>query len=267
MGALFSSALAFSALPVPEALEFVIVIPSYNNEKWCIENIASCLNQTYPYFTVYYIDDCSRDRTGELVERYVTSRRLGAKCTIIHNTERRGALANLYSTISMIDPKKIVVTVDGDDTLESPEVLTKLAAVYADRSVWMTYGNYKRNIPPYYFSCCEPFPQAVAKHRTFRSYKWVASHLRTFYAGLFQRIKKEDLLWKGKFFPMTWDLAFMMPMLEMASRGHFRFIKDVLYVYRITNPLNDFRVNEPLQRNLDEYIRKKPPYPALEILF
>jgi len=267
IGTVLFPSVAFSVNLVPERIEFVIVIPSYNNEKWCIENIVSCLNQTYPHFTIYYIDDCSNDRTGELVERFVLSRGLTNKCTIMHNTERRGALSNLYTIISKINPKKVIVTVDGDDTLEDSHVLEKLAAIYADRSVWITYGNFRRNVPPIYASCCEAFPEEVIKNRSFRSYKWVASHLRTFYAGLFHHVKKEDLLWNGKFLPMAWDVAFMMPMLEMASQNHFRFVQDVLYVYRVTNPLSDFRMDEPLQKSLEEYIRKKPSYSALETLF
>src|ERR1700730_12157659 len=54
-----------------DPIEFVIVIPSYNNEKWCIGNLESVMTQTYPHFTVCYINDCSSDKTGELVDQYV----------------------------------------------------------------------------------------------------------------------------------------------------------------------------------------------------
>lgn len=66
---------------------------------------------------------------------------------------------------------------------------------------------------------------------------------------------------------MTGDMAIMLPMLEMSSKGHFRFIKKVLYIYNVENPLNDHRVNAELQRSLDAYIRAKPRYEPLEILF
>lgn len=267
IGAFLFSSVVFSENLVTERIEFAIVIPSYNNEKWCIGNITSCFAQTYPYFKVYYINDCSKDHTGELVERYVTSRGLKDKCIIINNTERRGALANLDSTIRMIDPKKVVVTVDGDDLLANSHVLEKLAAIYSSgEKIWLTYGNYK-TVPYVYQWCCSPIPLKIQQKNEFRKYPWVTSHLRTFYAGLFQRIQKKDLLYQGHFFPMTWDLAMMFPMLEMASRGHIRFIPEVLYLYNVSNPINDFKVNSTLQSILDSYIRALPPYTPLETLF
>ena len=105
-----------------------------------------------------------------------------------------------------------------------------------------------------------------------RKYPFVSQHLRTFKAELFKKIKTEDLLYEGKFFPVTWDMAFMFPMLEMAAprddhaKNHSLFISDVLYLYRMDNPINDFRVNYDLQKNLDQYIRSKPPYKPIERL-
>ena len=58
---------------------------------------------------------------------------------------------------------------------------------------------------------------------------------------------------------MAWDVAFMMPMLEMAAERHV-FVPDILYVYNNDNPINDFKVNSGLQLELDRQIRTKPPY-------
>jgi glycosyltransferase involved in cell wall biosynthesis len=249
-----------------EPVSFAIVIPSYNNEKWCIGNLESCVRQKYTDFTIYYIDDCSQDRTGPLVDAYVKRHNLEKKCIVIHNKERRGALANLDSIIRMLDPKKVVVTVDGDDTLAHSHVLKKLAAVYADSLVWMTYGSWKSH--PKGFECpCEAIPASIASTNSFRSYKWVSSQLRTFYAALFQKIKPEDLLWEGKHFPVAWDLAMMFPMLEMAAKGHFRYIPNILYIYNVINPINEFRARFNLQVHYDNLIRTKPPYQPLDTLF
>jgi glycosyltransferase involved in cell wall biosynthesis len=251
---------------VGKPIFFSIVIPSYNNEQWCIRNLESCLNQTYPYFIIYYIDDCSQDSTGKLVDAYVKSHKLEKKCIVIHNKERHGALENIYNTIQTIPSYRVVVLVDGDDFLAHPNVLEKLVSVYRDGKIWMTYGDFKSE-PEGYPSPCRKIPSKIAKHNSFRSYSWVASHLRTFYAGLFQKIKKEDLQYEGKFLPVSWDLAMMMPMLEMSSRAHFRFIPEVLYIYNVHNPLNDFRERHELQIKLNYYIRGKTPYTPLETLF
>ena len=95
----------------------------------------------------------------------------------------------------------------------------------------------------------------------FRTYR-CPSHLKTFYAWLFKKIDVEDLKIGGEFFPMTWDQAMMFPMLEMAGDRH-AFIKETLYVYNMTNPINDNRVNAKLQRDLEKRIRSKPSYDKL----
>jgi len=249
-------------------VEFCIVIPSYNNEKWCDKNLESCLNQTYPFFSIIYIDDASKDKTGQMVDAYIQKRHLESKCRIIHNTENQGALANLYNVIQTIDPHTVVITVDGDDWLANTHVLEKLAQVYSSGQIWMTYGNYKTE-PSAWKSVCANFPDEIIKNRAFRSptQPWIASHLRTFYAKLFQLIKKEDFLHEGKFFPMGWDCAFMYPMLEMASQNHFQLIPDVLYIYNLQNPISDFQKSRPLQVQLEKVIRAKPPYQAINTLF
>ena len=89
------------------------------------------------------------------------------------------------------------------------------------------------------------------------------SHLRTFYAWIFKKIALEDLLYEGKFFTMTGDMAIMLPILEMAGERHL-FISEPIYIYNMTNPINHGKVNAELQRALDRYIRSMPPYQRLE---
>jgi hypothetical protein len=249
-------------------VEIVVLIPSYNNEQWYEKNLESIVCQTYPHFTIHYINDCSSDRTGELVQHFINSRGLQNKATLINNVERKGALANIYNAVHSFRPRQVVVICDGDDWLAHPRVLETVAKVYSEseRNIWMTYGTLQ-TVPGNVIDCCEEVPANVAKKRTFRSYKWVTSHLRTFYAKLFQLIKKEDLQLQGEFFRMTYDQAIMFPLLEMASEGHFKFIPEVLYKYNMINPLNDNKVNAQLQKLLELYIRAMPPYQPLKNLF
>jgi glycosyltransferase involved in cell wall biosynthesis len=248
-------------------VEFVIVIPSYNNEEWCIKNLESVASQTYPHFSFYYINDSSTDKTKELVDEFISSHALQDKGTVIHNAERRGALANVYDAVHNTDPSKVIVICDGDDWLAHPDVLTKLASVYRNRSVWMTYGSYQF-YPGYRKGIRGSFiPDEIAKKVKFRSYKWVSSHLRTYYAKLFQQIKKEDLMYEGKFIPVCTDLATMFPMLELSAHGHFRYIQDVLYTYNTANQLSVGKLHKPLQTLFNAHIRALPPYKPLKSLF
>jgi glycosyltransferase involved in cell wall biosynthesis len=261
----FVSALEGKRFSTP--LEFVIVSPSYNNENYCQASLQSVACQTYPHWSLVYIDDRSKDNTRKLVESFIISRGLSHKCTLISNKKRVGALANLYKVINKLPKDVIVVNLDGDDRFAHPEVLRKLAQVYADSNVWMTYGNYQEE-PAGITSVCAPFPQEVIDAASFRMYPfWISSHLKTYYAKLFQKIKKKDFRARGKFLQQASDLAFMFPMLEMASKGHIRFIPDVLYVYNRSNPLNDEKNYFKKVRRLDKKIRGKKRYKSLNSLF
>lgn len=258
--------LFFSTLHAGDYPYFYVVIPSYNNEKWCIENIESVAKQEYPYWQAVVIDDASQDKTGELVEAYVRKHHLHEKIHVIHNSQRHGMLSNIYHAVKQADPNWIVVTVDGDDTLNGTDVLCHLAEIYgSDSDVWLTYGNWQSNPKGERTTNCRPFPEHVLQKRLFRNYRFVSSHLRTFYAGLFQQIRAEDLMHKGKFFMATGDVAFMMPMLEMASKGHIYFVRKILYNYNMRNPISDRVAHLALMSACSKIIRhKKKPYPPLK---
>jgi len=257
------SSLIYGAPTLPE---FVIVIPSYNNEKWCVGNLESVVKQEYSNYSIWYINDCSTDRTNELVDEFVRAHNLEDKITVIHNSERKGALQNIYETVHKLNPNSIVVQVDGDDELAHPFVLKRLASAYKDPNIWLTYGNW-RSKPEGHRNRLNAMPPEIIKKRAYRSYQFVATAPRTFYAKLFQAIKKEDLLFEGKFLPMAWDLAIMFPMLEMASPNHFVFLPDNLYIYNMQNPINDHKVSRELQIKLDRFVRQKKAYKPMKKLF
>jgi len=52
---------------MPKSL--VVVIPSFNNARWCRRNLESVLDQAYPLYRVIYIDDASTDGTPDLVDQ------------------------------------------------------------------------------------------------------------------------------------------------------------------------------------------------------
>jgi glycosyltransferase involved in cell wall biosynthesis len=245
---------------------FVVIVPSYNNATYCEQNLLSILNQQYNNFRVIYIDDASTDTTLEKVQALVDRSPLKDQISIIRRTENQGSIKNIYDAVHSCRDDEIVVRVDGDDFLAHPLVLKKLNKVYADSKVWMTYGNYL-DYPSYKQSpqICQKFPKSIVLSKRFRHYKYITTHLHTFYAGLFKKIAVNDLKKNGQFFPMAGDVAIMIPMLEMAV-GHFQFIDEVLYLYNRTNPISDHKVNLQLQSSYDAHIRALSSYEPLQEL-
>ena len=247
--------------------EFVILVPSYKNELWAKDNLKSICHQksTMPYHVIC-INDCSPDKMGEIMDRYVEEHNLQSMVTVIHNKKNMGAMANVYNAIHNLIPNdKIVVHVDGDDALSSNEVLLQLEEVYKDSSIWMTYGSAIKN-PGGTTDITRKIPDSISSNNAFRDYRFVSSHLRTFKSALFKKISKEDFLYEGAFYPMACDLAIMFPMLEMASKGHSKFISKVLYVYRMDNPISENQKNKRLQIKLAKHIRKKDRYEPISEL-
>jgi glycosyltransferase involved in cell wall biosynthesis len=242
--------------------KIAVVIPSYNNCQWYKQNLCSLCGQDYDNFRVIYIDDCSSDKTGELVKKFIADNNLGNQIQLIRNPVRVGAMQNLYNAVHLCDDNEIVIVLDGDDWLAHNEVLRKINTAYSDPNCWMTYGQYVSwpdNAPGY----SKQIPYYIIETNNFREYEWCSSHLRSFYAWLFKMIKKEDLISPcGAFYPMAWDQAMMFPMLEMS--GHrAKFIDEVLYIYNAANPINDSKVNRKLQYYLEMVIRLQKRYNRL----
>jgi len=264
---LFFSLPLFAVDEAEKPVEFCFVICSYNNSKWCERNLETVFSQTYPHWTIYYTDDCSTDGTGEKVENYVKFREMSHKCKIVRNETRKGAMANFYTAIHTLPPKTVVVAYDGDDFLINSSVLKILERIYQNPNVWITYGSDLRTSTGKRGPNCRPFPDNVIKNRTFRKHRWCTDHLRTFYAALFNRIRKKDLMYKNDFFSIGSDVAYFMPMLEMASQGHIRYVRELLCIYNDTNPLNDMRTRRQFSNMAHDYICAQPPYRPLKRLF
>ncbi len=254
--------LFFTAQAVVEEKPIVLLITSYNNSQWYKKNLDAAFAQNYSNFRIIYIDDCSSDRTAELVEQYIQERGWADRVTLIKNKERKLKMENFYNAVhELCKGNEIVMDYDGDDWCIKPEVLSIINKAYENPNVWLTYGSYV-NWPQDQGCCCKLIPEDIIKRNAYREFQWVSSHAKTFYAWLFKKIQPEDLQYQGKFVSMACDVAFMFPMLEM-SGGRFVFIPEVLYIYNRANAINDDKVNIQYQLFIDNFIRTKPRYQPL----
>lgn len=245
-----------------EQKRIVICTASYKNAEWYTWNLDSVFNQKYENWHLMYVDDCSPDSTGELVKTYVKERGFEDKVTVICNKVRRKAMANYYTMISMCAPQDIIVILDGDDRLISDDVLQVVNYMYTEYNVWLTHGHF-RDYPSGKLALHGAYPAEVIQNNAFRSYPGNPSHLRTFYAGLFHKIKLDDLMYNGEFFPTACDLAMMFPMIEMA-RDHFLYCAIPLLEYNMANVINDHRVALDSVLQCDKIIRSLRPYDKIE---
>lgn len=260
-----------SYFPVTEHKAFVVVIPSYNNSCWVEKNLRSIFEQRYDNFRIIYIDDASTDGTLEQVQALTKRYGQEHRMQIWHNETNRGAVENIYRAVHSCQDREIVITCDGDDWLAHDKVLQKLNEKYADSSVWATYGSYIE-YPSYTYTLgnfAKPLPKSVVANHSIRSFTtkhWYLSHMRTFYASLFKRIQLKDLLRQGDYFDAAYDVAFMLPIAEMAGE-HLHFIDEIFYVYNRASPINDDKVRPSKQQEVTQHILKLGSYAPLSSLF
>ena len=245
-----------SELVEENKLLFNIVVPLFNAEKYIEKCLLSIINQSYKRYQVQVVDDCSDDSSYKIASSICKDNK---KFKVYRNTRRIGALNNIYNLLStqIKEPTKTVdLIIDGDDYLYSNDVLDILEAKYMKTNCLITYGSYK---------CSKgvqgkKYPRLIREFNLFRKYFWYASHLRTFRHDLWLALNPKDLLNKNQeYFSVAWDLAIMLPMLEMAGKRQ-EFISDVLYAYNDNNPISDHRIRRKEQILVAREIRQKKIY-------
>lgn len=251
--------------------KLVIIIPSFNNKDWYKKNLDTLFAQQYTNYRVIYIDDCSWDGTGDLVEQYIKEQGVEDRVTLIKNKKRKRALANLYFAIHSCDDDEIVLTYDGDDWFAHDRVFALINNVYTNNpAVWITYGQFE-NWPIKKLGYSRKVPFDILEKRSYRECGWAPGQLRTFYAWLFKQIKLEDLIFdetkflqfQGYYFPCNYDLAIYYPMMEMAG-SHYQFVPRIIYIRNTETPLNDFKINKGIQAEGERQIKKQEKYKPLD---
>ena len=225
--------------------KLVVIIPSYNNERYYEQNLDSVFNQGYKNFRVIYTDDASTDNTYSLVKEYIQAKGYKDKITLLHNDSNQGAMYNVYHMVHQCEDDEIVVCLDGDDWLSNKKSFERINQAYQDSHVWVTYGNYcswynGRSGEPYK-SVCKPIKKDFLKSLAYRKMTWRFSHLRTFYAKLFKIIPESAFTYKnGKFYKFGADVAIMYNIVDLA-REHTYFMPDILMIYNNVSELNDHK--------------------------
>lgn len=76
-----------------------VIMPAYNEEKYIGEAIESIIAQTYPNWELIIVDDCSLDKTVEIVKRYMEADK---RIRLYSFSENQGACAALNKALEMV---------------------------------------------------------------------------------------------------------------------------------------------------------------------
>lgn len=230
--------------------DIVVISTARNAEKYADGCISSVAEQSYRAAKHFYIDAASTDDTRE---EAVNAANGDPDIHVIRKDKPYPLLANIVPIINALPPDCVVAWVDGDDAL-MPGALERVAREYDETDCLVTYGQFE------WMDGTKGFAAEYPRGADYRKLPWLATHLKTFKAGLFQQIPHDQFATrKGKWLELAVDLAVMFPLLEL-SGGRHRFIPDVLYRY---NSDHSYAANASLadreyERLCDKFIRSKP---------
>lgn len=130
------------------------------------------------------------------------------------------------------------------------------------KDVWLVYAKHADYRTKKKAGCIRVTGKGFFSHPMRRKY-WRNCHFKSFYAGLFKRVRLEDFFFRGKFICHKCDRAFMFPMMEMAG-NRIGFINKVL-CYNLKHELIDHQ--RPCNRSPFTCYQRttgSSPYPLLD---
>ena len=238
----------------------IIVTGFYNAEQYVAKSILSIMTQTHKDFTCYITHDMSTDNSVKIIKELIKN---DPRFILVDEYDKKLYQAGNFDRTIRNNPKisddEVIVEVDGDDWLPDTKVFERINNLYKDKNVWIANGSFK------YSNGQQGFSSPQTDFDNLRTSRFTASHIRTWRAFLWRNIKEEDLRDdEGNYWQWSGDLCFMFPMLEMAGPTHYRFMKDVNYVYNAENPINEHKVDMTMVNDHATKIRNKIPYKKIQ---
>lgn len=234
----------------------LVFVPFYNAGDYLRDAVASLLEQDYAHFEVLFVDDASTDGCASHIPA-------DPRFHVVRNERRQGVAANLRTCLAAHQRlDDIVVCLDGDDRLACADALTRIDRMYREHDCWVMYGQFRYPGGGLGFSQPYASPAEMETHREY----FRASHIRTFRAGLFAAIARQDPDFQclrdedGSWLQYSADAALMFPLLEMAGFDRVRFQPEVLYLYNDKNPLCQHHTDREEQVRAYDWISRQPRF-------
>lgn len=114
-----------------------IITPAYNCERFIAETIQSVINQTYRNWEIIIVDDCSADKTQEIVLSY---QKKDTRILFLKNDNNEGSAFSRNRALSIAKGKWIAF-LDSDD-LWLPEKLERQIEFMNENNYHFSYTNY-----------------------------------------------------------------------------------------------------------------------------
>lgn len=207
----------------------------WNSAPYIEQYIRSIKNQSDGDFIVHLIDDVSSDSSLELYSKFIEN---DTRFNLVANKTKKYKLKNLddlLSDSSLIKDDDIIIEVDGDDYLAHNDVIKHIRLFYQNNpGILISNSRYKFLNGSIGYSNHTDIP-------SLRYSGFPFSHLRSWKTSLWRDVDKRYFIdpSTNEFFKTAADLAYSIPMLELAGQDRYLHNPEIMLVYNNQNPHND----------------------------
>ncbi len=92
--------------------KFLVILPTYNGEKFLEQQIESILNQQEVEVRIFIRDDCSTDGTKTILKKYES------QISLEYGESNLGTYRSLHRMLTMVEPSEYLAFSDQDDIWE-----------------------------------------------------------------------------------------------------------------------------------------------------
>lgn len=114
-----------------------ILMATYNGEKYLKEQIESILNQTYKNIRLVISDDCSKDRTREILKQYEQDKRI----EVYYHEKNQGYIKNFEYLLKQV--KNDIYMLSDQDDVWLPEKVEKSYKTLIDNDADMAFRRFR----------------------------------------------------------------------------------------------------------------------------
>lgn len=167
-----------------------IAIPAYN----CAAFIQTCLRsvyvQTYKNYEIIIVDDCSIDSTIDVIRKVIISYKLENKTKLFSHSVNCGCGRTEKHAIEF-GSGELVVILDSDDALSSPEALEILVKAHKDNPdaslVYSDFYNCDEKLHPKRLRKCSEIKNSECYLGEFKDGKYIESRIIISHVKCFKR--------------------------------------------------------------------------------
>lgn len=116
-----------------------IIIPVYNSEPYITDCIESLINQTYENIEMIFIDDCSPDKSSDIIKKY---KKNDNRIKLINNKFNIGAGLSRNKGLEK-STGEFIMFLDPDDLIATDDVISKMVTIYDENEIDAVRGNFK----------------------------------------------------------------------------------------------------------------------------